>query len=779
MRIFTLCFLLTLFSTSLFSQQGKLYIDILDNETNLPIKNCQVTIYKSLNDSVVINSSNGTADSRLNYGKYSVKVEKEGYVFDILNVVIESDVQFYKIISKRSIEIPEIQITSLGVPKRLSGIITPVSVLKNSEIMQQSSLTAADALAQIPGVYVARDGAWASSVNLRGLSDQRIVTMIDGFRVETASELAGGFGLVDLNNIARIEVVKGSVSDLQGTGAVGGLINYVSHDAYYNDKMYTGGEFSHQYQSANGLNGTHLTLNTGAQKWWFTASATLRHANDLRTPDGKLPNSSFNDGAINLKAAFKVSDFQELKLIYQKFKAEDVGLTGGNFPTSAKASYKNASRDLAGLCYSIKSSDPYSIWRQVNISGFYQFIERDVEVIVSPTVKLEPVGKHTTFGLKANSEWLLAENWNVEAGVEMWQREMTSFRKKTVVSTKEPITTTIFGELPLPHAWYTSTGSYVMSNYNPWSFLKLSLSARADLIHIKNDQAITPQYQSVNGVVNNSPSSQRIIFSADEQNNQSFGFQGGASFILDQSNKINLMIAKSFRSPSLEERFKYIDLGISVNYGNPALEPENGWFYNAGYVHNSKFIDIKIDGFVNSIHNYITSVPGKFAYLTPSNTADTMYVDALVAANLNHAVLYGGELSTALRTSTPLSFSAGVSYVRGIEKNSDTNLPLMPPLNGQVSIHYNIENWCMLTAQVKLADKQSKVAAKETTTGGYALYNLFVQSSDFNLYYCRMKLFVGVENLTDRAWRNHLATNRGLVRLESGRNAFVKLQLNW
>ena len=141
--------------------------------------------------------------------------------------------------------------------------------------------------------------------------------------------------------------------------------------------------------------------------------------------------------------------------------------------------------------------------------------------------------------------------------------------------------------------------------------------------------------------------------------------------------------------------------------------------------------------------------------------------------------MQGGEVSANIYTQSPISFTLQASYVRGIEKLSNTNLPLMPPLHGLLAIHYVIENCGKITAQVVMADKQTKVAEKELTTGGYALYNLSTESTDFNLYYFRLKCFTGIDNITNRAWRNHLATNRGLMRLEAGRNVYVKVQINW
>ena len=47
------------------------------------------------------------------------------------------------------------------------------------------------------------------------------VILIDGNRIETAADLAAGLSLIDLNDIERVEIIKGSASSLYGTGALG------------------------------------------------------------------------------------------------------------------------------------------------------------------------------------------------------------------------------------------------------------------------------------------------------------------------------------------------------------------------------------------------------------------------------------------------------------------------------------------------------------------------------------------------------------------------------
>ena len=72
------------------------------------------------------------------------------------------------------------------------------------------------------------DGPWATSINIRGLSENRLVILVDGHRVETATDLTASFSMIDVNDIERAEVIKGAQSSLYGTGAMGGIVNIIT-----------------------------------------------------------------------------------------------------------------------------------------------------------------------------------------------------------------------------------------------------------------------------------------------------------------------------------------------------------------------------------------------------------------------------------------------------------------------------------------------------------------------------------------------------------------------
>ncbi|MFO7828788.1 MAG: hypothetical protein R6V23_09230, partial [Bacteroidales bacterium] len=59
----------------------------------------------------------------------------------------------------------------------------------------------------------------------------------------------------------------------------------------------------------------------------------------------------------------------------------------------------------------------------------------------------------------------------------------------------------------------------------------------------------------------------------------------------------------------------------------------------------------------------------------------------------------------------------------------------------------------------------------------FARFDFRVHSTLINLDFAKIKLFGGIENIGDRAYRNHLSTNRGAIDIEPGRNFYIKIKV--
>ncbi len=119
-----------------------------------------------------------------------------------------------------------IVITATRTPTRVDETLAEVSVIDRAALDRAGGRTLAELLAQQPGVQFWSDGGLGkrSSVSLRGLESRHTLLLIDGVRVGSATVGAPAWESLPLAAIDRIEIVRGPLSGLYGSDAVGGVV---------------------------------------------------------------------------------------------------------------------------------------------------------------------------------------------------------------------------------------------------------------------------------------------------------------------------------------------------------------------------------------------------------------------------------------------------------------------------------------------------------------------------------------------------------------------------
>lgn len=132
------------------------------------------------------------------------------------------------------VEIPTITVTApyRGIPTTIARAGSSVSVVTADEIRRTGARTLNDVLATVPGVALNSSGGEgaATSVYIRGANNGQSLVLVDGVRLGDPSATDGGFnfGAYPLDNVERIEVLRGPQSALYGSDALGGVINIVT-----------------------------------------------------------------------------------------------------------------------------------------------------------------------------------------------------------------------------------------------------------------------------------------------------------------------------------------------------------------------------------------------------------------------------------------------------------------------------------------------------------------------------------------------------------------------
>jgi len=668
----------------------------------------------------------------------------------------------------------------------LKEVSLPLAVVNAHRAVQLPAITPSDLFGDVPGINLARDGIWATSINIRGLSEQRIVSMVDGNRIETATDIAAGLSMIDVNDIERVEVIKGAASSLYGTGALGGVVNIITKGGHYHDEFYAGGNVTGIYQSVNKLHSENASVDLANKNWYFRLSGTYRDASNTQTPEGLLLNSQFTDNNVSLKLGVKPFSNHELTMNYQRFNAQDVGIPGGTaFPVTATAIYPEELRNMFSAAYSI-SANKGSL-EKVKFRYFHQYILRDVELKPNAAVTITPKGNHSANGFQMQTDWNFGNRHEVIAGVDIWQRYLSTEREKKVVSsiidsTGLPVGTNISvrGEIPIPDAWFTSGGIFVQDQVNlAGDRLILTMGGRFDVINTRNEQSVDPLYLIANGIRNDNPPNQRITFYADNINNFSWSLDAGALCHISEDADLTLTASKAYRAPGIEERFKYIDLLSSVKIGDPNLKPERGYFIDLGTrIWKDKF-QLSGNIFTNIMSDLIVETPGIFIYNYTDQPEDYDTLNALVNTNIEKALLFGFDVSAGYIVFQGLTIKGMAGYVRGRNTLNESDLPQIPPFNGRIGLTYYLKGILSTELSVNLVADQYRIAEGEKSTTGYASYDLGIYSAPLEIGKMKMEIFSGVQNITDRAYKNHLSTNRGIIKSEPGRNIYIKIRFGF
>ena len=700
------------------------------------------------------------------------------------------------------IPLGEVQVSSLRVNRRIKELPVPLAVVGSNSFLKLSASTLSNVLASEPGIAMGSDGVWSTSINIRGLSENRLVTLIDGDRIETATDLTASLSMVDVNDIERVEVIKGAQSSLYGTGAMGGIVNIITRDGHFAGKPYVSGKVISGYASANKHFNGHAEVNTGSEKWYFRLSSAYSNADDIRTPEGILQNSQFTSRNVTAKAGFKPFENHLLKVQYQDNRSSNVGIPGGDaFPGPAEATYTNISRQLLSASYEI--SDIAGKPASLKLSYFTQYIQRDVAMIpntvtetpltsgsqrVTPEL-VSPTGNHLTHGAQLQGTWNFTDKNTLIAGVDLWSRKLTTVRTKIIKSeilnpagAVVKTNNLIRGETPTPESSFSSAGIHIQNESHLLNDkLTLIIGGRVDLIGAKNQEGRDIDYLIVNGIRNDTPPNQRITFEAGNESSISWSANSGMLYKLYKETDLSLNLARSFRSPSLEERFKYIDLGNYVRLGDPDLRPESGYSADLGIrIWKPKF-NFQINTFVNQISNMIVETQGEFIYTNTTGASEgtTDTIPALINANVSKALLYGVDFGLQYNIYSGLVLSVSGAFVRGKDTEAHSNLPQIPPLSGRFGLRYTYPGIGSAEVTAICAAGQDKIAGGENETGGYVRYDLAVNSANISFGKSKLQIFAGIDNITDRSYTNHLATNRGGISVEPGRNIYMKLSFSF
>ncbi len=215
-----------------------------------------------------------------------------------------------------------IVITPTRGPRMVKDLPTNVSVITREEIAESGAQNVGEVLKNSLGVKIRRYGTLGASseIALRCCSAYQTLVMVDGRSVNSIADGLADLSQFSIDNIERIEVVRGPASALYGANALGGVVNIITREAKEEkviaDVNFGLGSFGTQISRLN------FATRDANIKAYFTMSNN--------TSDGWRKNSAYDNHNFTGRLAYdagKIGKF-ELRGGYHRGK---LGLPGVNY----------------------------------------------------------------------------------------------------------------------------------------------------------------------------------------------------------------------------------------------------------------------------------------------------------------------------------------------------------------------------------------------------------------------------------------------------------------
>lgn len=241
----------------------------------------------------------------------------------------------------RHFDLGEVVVTGTRTPKFLKDTPIQTRVITSREIEKTDATNIQDLLQQeLPGVEFSYAMNQQTHLNFSGFGGQGVLFLIDGERLagETMDDV--DFTRLNMDNVERIEIVKGAASALYGSNATGGVINIITKKT---DKPWTlnvnGRQARHneqRYGASFGLNGKRLCN-------MFTANYTDVDNFDVHSaadPVTRIISTVYGDRTLNLKD----------QLVWSPSRNVEIGGRVGYFfrQTTRTAEQPERYRDFSG-----------------------------------------------------------------------------------------------------------------------------------------------------------------------------------------------------------------------------------------------------------------------------------------------------------------------------------------------------------------------------------------------------------------------------------------------
>jgi outer membrane receptor protein involved in Fe transport len=662
---------------------------------------------------------------------------------------------------KKYIVLPEVVITATRINQMLFDVSKPGSLISNGDEEMQKALMMNEVLDETPGVFLQKTTAGHGTPIIRGFIGRENLVLIDGIRLNNSTLRSGPvqyLNTVDNFLVDKIEVIRGPGSSLYGSDSLGGVLNIIGKNPVSQNVIGLK-SISRVDTASNGV-ASRVELDGKLDKISYLFGGTYKNIGNLRAGGdyGVLTPTGFNEQDADGKIIYNISKEAAVTLNYQFTRQNEVprydSYKGSRMFTGAgtyqKYLYDPQERHLGWLKYEQQKLCSWLDSLSLTAS-FHRQLEGRVLQKVAKTVITEYSDRVDTIGFAPQLTSII-DNHRLVYGFEYYNDYVESrywdHNTITDVRTENALNSTF-----PDGSKYNTAGVFLSDEWQLSETLKIAPEIRYSRMEYASTIRNNPSVGEISGIFQN--------------------ITGAFGVTYKVLTGVNLCgnISQGFRAPNLDDLVTLRVENQGIDVPNYDIRPEKNTNIEVG-------VKGEIDKLSWSAFYYFSDAIDKIERKAGTYEGVTTIggVPVYQKFNIGKSQTQGVELNGRYYFDEllHLSVAGNLTWTEGRNLVDAEPLSRIPPLNGLLSVRYEVPEWG-LEAYTRFADRQNRLSARDKTdtrmdpTGTASWYTLNIRGnikiSD------ALRINAGVENILDRGYRIH---SSGVD--AAGRNVFLSVE---
>ncbi len=686
--------------------------EVVHSATGEPIAGATIFI-RELDRGAAANTDGQFALRNLTAGTYTLIVRAVGFTEQTVRVTIPANEEITIELRPEIIRADDIIVTASPLGRSIR--YQPAQAMNREALQQKAAPGLGEILDGNPGVSSRSFGSAPSRPVIRGMDGERVLVLQNGERMGDLSGTAVDHAVsLDPLSMDRVEVIRGPASLLYGSSAIGGVVNLFSNDIPRQWDTGSSGSLATHVATVNDMGAGLARYQYGGDRFAATGRLIYREGGDLRTPEGRLPDTSINNLSYGAGVGYRSGRFET----GLSFSGMDYtyGLPEEIDDPNEKVEIRMNRMNLQSV--STLQMDRFFELVELRIQySDYQHDEFEMEFEPDGTVDED---LEISFDQQTISSSLLLRHR--PAGPFEGAIGLSFSYSQLDVGGDEALT---------PNAESYFIAGYIYEEIRLNRFLTMKTGARVEFkeMYVKTNELFPDADQF------------------EDRSDLIFSGAVGLNFSPNRNWESGIQLARAFRTPGVEELYSnapHLAAG-SFDVGDPTLGNEISLGTDFFIRYSNSNVRTELSLFANRINNFVNFSP----------TGETHQPSGLPIFEYGStdALLYGFEFQTDIAFSDQLRAGIGFDYVRGRERAGEQNdLPFIPPFRTHLSMMYDTGTW-WAGPRLRIANSQERVAPNEDPTDGYLLVGMdagyrFGHGVSFALR---------VDNLLNESYRDHLS----------------------